>query len=1536
MNDPLGLFDEEKQNDPLGLFEEDVPLSKKLKSGVNQTWENLKSTFDVGISMPAAGLAGLFGDTAGQEDIFKKMNERVAARKKEAEGPDPGFLGRLAGVAVTLPAQIAAMPFSPAETAKQFVDQGESLRRAYAAQGIDTLGNIAGLALPASLPGKLGARVATGGGINATQDTLTRLGIAGTAQNQVTKDMFAPSWETAALSGVVGGGAGALLGKQKQKQLTPTKDMSAIVSEFKTGKPVEAVDPATKAIEAFLADTRLESPIAAENRIKALNMKERGADDWNSMEHAARAVQEEIDATTQAQKQAAQEADALEQQRTHEFLRDAQQTVIDDHPYGDPGAQFGSTLEHGRIDENGIPIRADLSMEAQNLQNPLQRNLWGDELDQPTGDNGIPITAALDRMPPGPERDAAISQLSGQRRIGRFGQGGAVDPRVFEDLYKFGKSVVRAASGLLMPVYHGTTKEINGLFKTVKGFKDYRNSQPRIEDGWIIPADRAYPGDLGTWFSSTPQGTDTFAGARTGVPGGNVHQAYLNLTKPKVFETHGDFIDWFHEKAADGRSANSIRRSLIKEGYDGIQIKDSMTDAGGARQDFVAFHPQQIESAISPTGMSNRSQRGGIDPDLLTLGIPKLYSSIRSRFTGDRPPQPDTIKSPRSPENIAAKQQMAAKANAVGLTNSVYSSINTLEEVKSLPGKDIGFRIGEKDYTPGQQFGAGVEGALRRNTQNKLLQWVSTLRTRAEANTNAALKQYITGEGGFNKTFQKLTQQEVVDAQALALAMEKSKQDYTPELGKAAGLSPAADAFMQARQRMYDGEYDLGAKVDSELGIEHFDRHPGVARSSFNNAYKAIVGHWEGEGKDRRFVPYTILGANNRWEFNQAKKWWAEESKKKKNLTNLEVIQLDRVGLKKQTSPVRPLDGLAQIFSELAKNNPDFAEAKAAVDEYIKGNTKKMGRYDYHSLKKMGIEGAIGRKGWRTDEQNARDFFKAEVESLDEGFKYWNYQKVVNGMAMAAADPEITAKYPNTVDYLNKVNSNISGQGINQFGAFTNAILDSAFAATGFGSAQAPRKVMSDLRKAASILMMGGFNNGFVGAQLIQYWQAGIPEALRISKDFDINMAKATAKSMSYMLTNRWWMEIAHKTGNLDKAPFPKEVKEAFVWAKKHGLTDFNEMALSHEAAVNPKAQLAEDLLSTPMTIPERMTRPTMFLWFTDLMRGKLQGEELYEAAKRATDYAMTNYHKDEAPLIYQRSGVMGENIGGLKRFIHNNIDQMVSRSMELKKYPEAFAATVGMTLMVQGITGFLAYDVADELSLALTDKPLRHWLEQVVSSQGLLDGYLSTITGLDWNSRMSLAGVVPTDNKGVVSTVVGPHAMKIYSLGEAAVKYGRNPDVQSFNDLARQMIPSGMYGYYEDANLTDDEGFVLNKEGERKYTEPRTEEERDTRKHLGIRPLRERLEDEDLYAAKRVQSKMTDKQAKARSRMLSALNLNKPDDFDTALNDYLDAEGSIENIQGLMQRNSENKNKSERERVISVPSGSSGSIQKYERFWDK
>jgi hypothetical protein len=55
-----------------------------------------------------------------------------------------------------------------------------------------------------------------------------------------------------------------------------------------------------------------------------------------------------------------------------------------------------AVLGDWRVDENGIPIKADLSMEAANTENVLQKGLWGDELPPKHPQEQLPITQAMD------------------------------------------------------------------------------------------------------------------------------------------------------------------------------------------------------------------------------------------------------------------------------------------------------------------------------------------------------------------------------------------------------------------------------------------------------------------------------------------------------------------------------------------------------------------------------------------------------------------------------------------------------------------------------------------------------------------------------------------------------------------------------------------------------------------------------------------------------------------------------------------------------------------------------------------------------------------------------------------------------------------------------------------------------------------------------------------------------------------------------------------------------------------------------------
>lgn len=87
--------------------------------------------------------------------------------------------------------------------------------------------------------------------------------------------------------------------------------------------------------------------------------------------------------------------------------RGQQMGIVEDYGNNNPM----DSMPEMRLDENGMPIRADLSMEVQQMQNPLQRNLWGDELPIQTGDGGIPLTQAIDSMPPGSARTRGIQSL---------------------------------------------------------------------------------------------------------------------------------------------------------------------------------------------------------------------------------------------------------------------------------------------------------------------------------------------------------------------------------------------------------------------------------------------------------------------------------------------------------------------------------------------------------------------------------------------------------------------------------------------------------------------------------------------------------------------------------------------------------------------------------------------------------------------------------------------------------------------------------------------------------------------------------------------------------------------------------------------------------------------------------------------------------------------------------------------------------------------------------------------------------------------
>ena len=622
----------------------------------------------------------------------------------------------------------------------------------------------------------------------------------------------------------------------------------------------------------------------------------------------------------------------------------------------------------------------------------------------------------------------------------------------------------------------------------------------------------------------------------------------------------------------------------------------------------------------------------------------------------------------------------------------------------------------------------------------------------------------------------------------------------------------------------------------------------------------------------------------------------------------------------------------------MAKLDPNMQAAKAELDSWIEGQTQKLYGHDVHLLRKQGLEGSIGDRPWLDAKRNAEDFFAQEVNHIEEALQYWNYQKPINETRKLAAEPAI-GHMKNTVKVMDKYLQHVTGQGLSPIGAALNSVVDAVFAAFGKGSGKTINNVTNTTREVATIWMMGVYNPTFMNVQLSQTLTGMVPEAARIRSEFGLG-PETVATSFGNSTFGLTMLGAADAIGKLDSVAVAPHLVEAYKWMKEHGLTRYNEVEQSHAATQNPKWHTTKQVLSLPITIPEKITTPQAFMWAVDMMHqaGKT-GDDLYLSAYNAAKYAMTEYHPDEAPMVYQRLGVVGQHIGGLKKFVHNAVDQQASRSLELAKHPAAFASMLGMTLLTMGAMGLAGVGTLDKLSVSLTDKGLRDHYDEMFgtsrTSQGVRDGFLSVLTGYDLQTRYSMADLIPNS---FGEAVAGPHISKIAKMGMSLIDYGMNPSEQSFREMSKQMVPSGLAGTLEEKYLLGKQGQVLDKEGQNKYpgNMKRTPAEHTVRSFGGPRPIRERLYDEQKYQADVVQRKMDKDRNKAAKEMVVAVGFGDDKGFQSAMKKFIESEGDISTLDQRIQLYMENKGMSAKQRAAGTPGESPSSIGRFRRYQER
>lgn len=1509
----------------------EVPLMERLSIGAAQGFAevgNLADTYGTlagtGVQEAWRGLGKLAGSKkeSDYDERFAALNKRIKDRRDWAnpEQLDVGVLGSVAGGLTGLPGMLLA-PVSGLGVAKDFMDKGESGTRAAVAGLTDSALSTAGVFIPGlgkTIPGKL----AMGGAVNSGQGAISDAVANTIAQKQETKDAY--QWDDVnrrVSEAVIGAGAGLMTPVRKPAAKPVPKNFDALVEAEKraSAKPAEQSAQLPEVMP-VTPDGQAMNPADTIWRDRAQQIQEQQKQFLNDEQVQLIEAQMEID----------------RQNRGHS----GQLELFDQPEQGRIANPYEAKTGDWRVDENGIPIKADLSMDVQNAAQPLQRNLWGDELQRtrnPIGmhgtledavrqhqegatQEGVPLSEAIDAIPDTPfrgdARDQALGQLTGDvepsgRLLGSMAearrrggnQSGAVDFQAILELFPHFKH-----SQIQVPLYHGTTRE--------------------IKDGLRAGKEGGALGN-GVYLAVRPE----YASGYADETGGNVHQVYANIRNPLVIDGPGDPMinalvslgktkeqaTRIVERAYDekGYITTEVQSLAKKQGFDGIFQKRN-----GQLSEIVAFNSDQVKSAISPkinSGMS-RGQRGAVDMGLLFDTI-ELFRNRRHGLSSDsltlattRLQPEDTIENPRSALTVQQKQNLEQKARAVGLKDTPYTRVTTPEEViaslqdpNDIPPSYTGSR---------NKLISGSEGMVRLYPKNKLLNFVRSSFQEARNTHESWSKEYLTGDTGINTLLTKLSLDEKSDVVGLLLALDRKQVPLTDTIMAAAVFTPDQIALAKRIRETDDFLYQQKALSLGEQGFDPHTYRQGHIPANFSGAYRALVGHMvNGE-----FKVTGIAQADTAYGLKQSLDYY-----KKQGDRYSVVVGKERVGLRSATIRGKNAEAWATLVEQLAKHDPEFAKVKAAADQAGADAAASLYDFHLHEKAKKGVRGSLGDRPWLDRDTNTKQFIEGLIDYFEDGFRYTAYQKPLNETTQLLTNPEVQSKIPNASKYVQQYVNHIKGENLHTVGAALNWGVDTLARSMTLGNMKI-QKINHELTHWSSVHMMGGINLGFYLMQLTQVATGGLPEyaALRQSLQADPNEFVSSVTSTASVFRALGAEMLSGK-----QVEIPGHMREAYNWAHKNGLFTFSEAELAHQVLQSKTRKTVDAYLTAPIKYGELTTRPVIFMMYTDLLHQRgFTGEEGLKIAQNATDFAMANYHPDERPMLYQSLGTLGGLLGALTTYKHNVFTQNVTRAKNVFKQPAAAALAVATGYALYGMGGFPGAQEASQLSELLTGKTLR---EQLLSdpreTSGWYDGLLTASTGIDFQSRLSMSSALPDSALSAF-----PHISNIFSVTDKALQFALNPNQGSFQDLATTATPSGMRGIPE--KIFSPDGDMLTKEGMSKYDENRTPEEMKRRIIFGLRPFRERLTDERNYANRIKEAKRMKKLSEAQSRFDRAFLLGDAEGQDRAYGDYLENDGNPDTLWNTtrLQELKKKSVQSEETRRAGTPKNIS-TLKKYETF---
>jgi len=910
----------------------------------------------------------------------------------------------------------------------------------------------------------------------------------------------------------------------------------------------------------------------------------------------------------------------------------AQRELFDQPEMGRVANPYEAKLGDWRVDENGIPIKADLSMELANLEQPLQRNLWGDELERtrnPVGQaatlfdqnglqEGVPLTQAIDSMPWAQRRGAIKSRLTGEieasnqlkaaiaeanrRPMGsgdpKLGsQRGVVNVAMFDETFK---KVFSSKSGDWKFNIIGLGNETSAVLAEYKG----------KQAGLIYLRKQDHNGE-----------------------------AYATADRVWV------------EPEYRGHGLARKMYTVVKNMGNDVKASGVQTEAGKAM--WESFRKAGLaEGDIIPTAKGEKyvpkGQLGGIAKDSIDTLMAQFRKSVESTS------KIDISKIAPKDKNDYASQIPGMGKAAEGIIPRPKGAEDLINE--GLKAKDLPDGV-RKDIAGGPEMtGDKYRNPIVSGTSS-WLQW-------ADKKSKYAIKKLVTP---VERAIATMGNKAMIDLADVMKQEMFDRQRATPEQLTAAGMPPKMIEHYNALRESFDTVYDLQAKILRDQGREVPTKQEAYLASMRGGNYHVAL-----KGDKGQTLFYTQ--ARSAREANKAVKWMKEKFPELAKDLKYEY----RASNAGSNIPKDILGG----FQELMKLVDETSDSALAIKEAIRQAQEEAG-YNFRGqsnrfLDKANIRGFEGDMPWLSKQENAHRLLSNQIDYLNSSYKWAYLNDALGEVKNILADERVINQLPNTASYV----KDVVKQSLGLQDHFVKGAEEYLMHVVGSSRADL-LSASGALGKLTSLLQLGG-NLGYAIATPITALFSVAQHAREGTMGMR-SMALAVQDSSAGIVN-----AMLHEGNHAGRLPMSELGQAALKYAEDNGVIAEGMFGDPHKVGSSPGIAGAIGAYELTITFPEKVQRLSTFMSFVHGLKDTGKYNNMYDLFQRAetlTNIAATNFRPSEVPMGVQKFGALGTALFKYKAPLLNYYHQLHMGAIDAGKgNPKALAALLGMTVLLGGV----------------------------------------------------------------------------------------------------------------------------------------------------------------------------------------------------------------------------------------------------------